>query len=440
VTVSAYNDKNKSWNFRTLLSQGTFVNVSYQLASATIVLPFIYVAVGAPVVFAGLILPIVQISGLISFLIGAPLLGAPWLRKWYIVLATIIVAAAMTVVGLAAQVSLADFWIVILFLVVAGVVGMSQGLSGMAFKDLIARVVSEQRRSHLLFAQTGIAGILTILIAFGTRRLVDHTDALDEHLEMLWVGILVMLLACVVTAMVRETPLTAGRGSSDRRTSKLIDDPSTPRLKADDSMTGQFRFVMREGWYRRYLVQRALLLSVELATPFYALHAASQHVHKHGSLSIFVIASSMALVVSGIFWRRVSEKSVRLVFRLAAIIAGMAGGIAIATELDPALQSVWSHGVVFFLIVLARQGSSNARTLYLIRWATDTERPFFMAISGVTIGGLGILAAFFFGALAHLQAAIWPVWCIVGANGLAFVYTWFLLEKSRTETEMPRGA
>lgn len=435
MTVSADSHKNESWNFRTLLGQGIFTNVSYQLASARIVLPFIYIAVGAPAAFAGLILPIVQISSLVSFLVGAPLLGARWLRKWYIVMATITVAAAMAVVGLAAGASLADAWIVILFLVVAGVVGIAQGLSGMAFKDLVARVVTEHRRSHLLFSQVGIAGILTILIALGTKRLVDHTDPLDEHLEMLWMGIVVMLLACVATVMVREFPAASGGAAKSRRETEAAPDPSMPGLKPDDTLFGQFRYVVKERWYRRYLVQRAFLLSVELATPFYALHAASQHVHTHGSLSTFVISSSTALVVSGLFWRRVSEVSSRLVFRVAAIMAIFAGLIATATELEPALQSLWSHGAVFFLIVMASQGTSNARTLYLMAWTSDEDRPCFMAVSGLTIGTLGILVAFFFGALAHIQSAIWPVWCIIGINGLAFLYTWFLLEKPRKKSE-----
>lgn len=423
LAASPDSDSNEIWNFRTLLSQGTFVNISYQFASANVVLPFIYLAVGAPVLFAGLILPIVQIANLVSPLVGAPLLRASPFRKWYLVLCVIIVAAAMSVIGLAAHSSEGKMWLVAVFLIVAGVVGISQGLSGMAFNDLIGRVLPQHRRSHLLFAQAGLAGVFTIVIAFGSQHLVEHTDALDEHLEMLWIGIVVMILSCFAAVLIRETP-----ASSSPKDVPLATHDTAPRIASDDGYIAQMKRVLRERWYRRYLVMRAFLLSIELATPFYALHAATQHADKHGSLSVFVIASSAALVVSGLVWRRVSDFSVRLVLRLAATLACLAGLLAIATELVPEIQYPWAHGVVFFLIVTARQGSSNARTLYVVNLTNDWERPYFLAISSVLIGALATAVAFAFGALAHLHSAIWPVWCIVAVNAVAFFYTWRLVE------------
>ena len=54
------------WNYRVLLGQGTFVDIARQLASPQLVLPYLYMAAGAPVFFAGLLLPLVQFSKLIS--------------------------------------------------------------------------------------------------------------------------------------------------------------------------------------------------------------------------------------------------------------------------------------------------------------------------------------------------------------------------------------
>jgi len=414
------------WNFRTLLSQGTFVNIAYQLASANVVLPFIYMAVGAPALFAGVILPIVQISSLVAPLIGAPLFEISPLRKWYLVLSFIVVAASMSVIALAAHASAATVWLVILFLIVAGVVGISQGLSGMAFKDLVGRVVPEARRSSLLFAQTGLAGLFTIAIAFGAKHLVDHDDPLDEHLELLWAGIAVMIMSCLAAALIREAPVyerhagaPSGAGSAP------------PRAETGEGFVTEFQNAWRQEWYRHFLILRSFLLSVELATPFYALHAATHHAGTPGSLNVFVIASSAALVVSGFFWRRATDYSIRLVFRLAATMAAVAGLVAIAAEAIPEIRDPWTHGIVFFLIVMARQGSSNARMLYFVKLTDDEERPYFMAISSVTIGVLATVVAFAFGALAHLQTAIWPIWCIVAVNVAAFVYTWRLLETQK---------
>lgn len=415
-----------TWNFRTLLSQGTFVNIAFQLASANVVLPFIYIAVGAPALFAGVILPIVQVSSLVAPLVGAPLFGISPLRKWYLVLCFIVVAASMSIIALAAHASAASVWLVVLFLLVAGVVGVSQGISGMAFKDLVGRVVPEVRRSSLLFAQTGLAGVFTIAIAFGAKHLVDHDNPLDEHLELVWTGVVVLILSCLAAALIREAPVY------ERHKDTPANAGSAPtRAETGTGFVSEFRNAWRQDWYRHFLVLRTFLLSVELATPFYALHAAIQHAGTPGSLNVFVIASSAALVVSGIFWRRVSDYSIPLVFRLAATMAAAAGLVAIATEIFPAIQDPWTHGIVFFLIVLARQGSSNARVLYFVKLTDDEERPYFMAISSVTIGVLATVVAFAFGALAHLQTAIWPIWCIVAVNAAAFAYTWRLLESRK---------
>jgi hypothetical protein len=297
----------------------------------------------------------------------------------------------------------------------------------MAFKDLVGRVVPEVRRSRLLFAQTGLAGLFTIAIAFGAKHVVQHDDPLDEHLELLWAGIAVMIMSCLAAALIREVPARERQKHPSPDAGKIGSPPDS-----GEGFVAEFRNAWRQDWYRHYLVLRTFLLSVELATPFYALHAATQHAGKHGSLNVFVIASSGALLVSGFLWRRVTDYSIRLVFRLAATMAAMAGLVAIATEIYPATQDPWTHGVVFFLIVMARQGSSNARTLYFVKLTNDVERPYFMAISSVTIGVLGTAVAFAFGALAHLQAAIWPIWCIVAVNAVAFAYTWRLLVSRMT--------
>ena len=54
-------------------------------------------------------------------------------------------------------------------------------------------------------------------------------------------------------------------------------------------------------WFRSYVIARCLLVSVELAMPFYAIHAAALHSHKQVSLSIFVVATGIAVVIGGPF-------------------------------------------------------------------------------------------------------------------------------------------
>jgi len=418
------NDKNEKWNFNSLLSQGTFVNIRYQLASSNLVLPFIYMAIGAPVIFAGLILPIAQISRLISQLVLAPLIGGRGLRKWYIAMSMLTTAVALAFVGLVAH-STKSEWLGILFLLVAAVLGISGSISGLAYKDLVGRVLPEKRQNALVFTQTALAGLVTVLIALGSHHFISHPNSLDAHLELIWVAIVVTGLAGLSIACVRETPAaTAAREAREA-------EEASKGNGLFGTFQDQFSSAMKVVWFRRFLVARTLFLSVELATPFYAVHAATYHASHHGSLSIFVIASSLGLFGGGILWGRIGAKSTQAVMVLASLTACAAGATAIAIEMIPEARSQLLHGVVFFLISLAAEGTSNARTLYLVNHASDSERPYFLAVSSVVTGMTGTAFAFIFGTLAHLQNAIWPVWCLVALNVIAAVYCRRLFVASR---------
>ena len=381
-------------------------------------------ALGAPVIFAGLILPVVQVSNLISQLTSAPILGGRILRKWYIVLAVITSAAAFSIVGIASYDARAE-WLAALFLLAAAVIGICQGISTLAFQDLIGRILPRQRRTSLLFTQVALAGLFTVLIAFGSQRFIEHADSLSEHLELLWAGIAVTVLAGIFAGFIRETPPPAG-SAGDRRTNAtgaghgLIKD-----------FAGQIAAAVKIPWFRRFLVARTLFLSIEMAMPFYALHAATHHAGNHRSLSTFVIASSLGLVVGGLLWQRVAQFSNAAVMVFACLVACAAGGLAIAIDMVPELRDPWLHGGVFLLIATANEGTRNARKLYLVSVAPDEERPYYVALSNVLIGAVGAVVSFGFGVLAHVQNIIWPIWIIVGLNVVAGLYTRQLAE-SRT--------
>ena len=64
--------ENNRWNYRVLLSQGVLLDLSQTLSSPRLVLPFLYLALGAPVFFAGMLIPIVQIARMIGQVVSAP--------------------------------------------------------------------------------------------------------------------------------------------------------------------------------------------------------------------------------------------------------------------------------------------------------------------------------------------------------------------------------
>ncbi|MEM9682371.1 MAG: hypothetical protein AAF942_03815, partial [Pseudomonadota bacterium] len=338
-------ENNEKWNFRTLLGQGVFVDVSFHLTSPRLVLPFLYMAIGAPVVFGGLILPIVQGSNMVSQLIAAPIIGASKYRKWYMLLALITFTSALAIIGIALQPP-NTAWLALLFLVVAVVMGACQAMSSLTFQDLLGRILTKDRRNALLFTQATLAGLLAIGIALYSQRDVGDTTALDRHLELLWAGVFLAFFASMLATLIRETP----HQPPDSHAGTAAVQPGPKGLARE------FLSALGLSWFRRYMTTRALFLSVELATPFYAIHAASIHAQNHKGLGAFVIMSSLGYMVGGIVWQRFAKASIPTVMSLASIVAIIAGGIAIAADTEPRLQNEWFHAMVFFCIALAGQG------------------------------------------------------------------------------------
>lgn len=407
-------DRDENWNARTFLVQGVIVGVSFQLTSPQLVLPFLYLAVGAPLYLAGLILPIVQVSRLIAQLASAPLFSGDALRKWYMALGLVTMALALAIVGLAST-RPGAVWLAALFLFVAAVVGIAQGVSSLANQDLIGRILPAHRRNAIFFTQAGLAGLFTAAIALISQRDLATATALERHLELLWVGIGLAVMAAVATLLIREVRRLV-EAESQRQ------DRSAPSGGVVGGMLAQLKTALRRPWFRRFLTARVLFLSILFSMPFYALHGAALHGQDHRSLGVLLIATSVGYVLGGILWRRIIEVSLSTVLICAPLVACAAGVLAVVIDLVPAAQNLWLHSVVFVLISMATQGISNAQSLYLVGFTTDDERPYYLAMSNAVVAAIGAVVSFGFGVLAHIQGVIWPIWFIVGLNVLAGLY------------------
>ena len=415
-------ENSEKWNFRTLLGQGVFVDVSFHLTSPRLVLPFLYMAIGAPVFLGGLILPIVQGSNMVSQLVAAPIIGASKYRKWYMLLALITFTSALAIVGIAMQPP-NTAWLALLFLVVAVVMGASQAMSSLTFQDLLGRILTKDRRNALLFTQATLAGLLAIGIALYSRRDLGNTTALDRHLELLWAGVFLALFAGVLASLIRESP-------NQPNVSHAGTAAVQPGLKG---LAGEFLSALKLRWFQRYMTARGLFLSVELATPFYAIHAASIHAQNHKGLGAFIIMSSLGYMVGGLVWQRFAKASIPTVMSMASMVAIIAGGTAIAADTVPGLQNEWFHAMVFFFIAMAGQGVQASRKLYLVNATTDENRPYYIAISNAGFAAFGSIFSFVLGMLAHIQGVIWPVWCLIGVTAAAGLYARRLKVPTKSE-------
>ena len=403
------------WNFRVLLGQGVLLDVSQTLSSPRLVLPFLYISFGAPAIFAGLLIPIVQISRMIGQIVSAPLISAAEICKWYMSLGILTATAALIVVALTADATSDTQHFVILtviFLGVASVIGLGQGLSRLAFQNMLGYVVPRKLRRNLLFSQTGLSGLLAIILAWASQKFYFN-KADEEHLALLWAGIAVAMLSGILSMLVREAAVAEKKRNA--RITKQKKSIIATLLEGIES-------VRQVQWFRQFIIARILFLSIELAMPFYAILAAVEHVKTEDALGGFVIATSLGLMLGGFFWQRLSPWPLRRIMSLGGLIALVAAMVALLSHYGNPTSHWFYYDLVFFLIALADQGVASTRKIYIATLASAETRPYYIAVSDTLVGGAAVLFAFVLGALAHFQHALWPILVLAGLNGLAALY------------------
>jgi uncharacterized membrane protein len=98
------------------------------------------------------------------------------------------------------------------------------------------------------------------------------------------------------------------------------------------------------------------------------------------------------------------------------------GALALTIEMKPDLQTPFIYAPVFVLVAIGTQGISTGRTLYLADAATNTERPFCIAVSNAVVGLIAVAVGAVLGVLANLQGVAWPILSMIGLNiGAALV-------------------
>ncbi len=403
------------WNFRVLLGQGVLLDVSQTLSSPRLVLPFLYISFGAPAIFAGLLIPIVQISRMIGQIVSAPFISAAEICKWYMSLGILTASTALVVIALTADTAEDARQFVILtaiFLGVAAIIGLGQGLSRLAFQNMLGYVVPRKLRRNLLFSQTGLSGLLAIILAWASQKLYFN-EADEEHLALLWVGIAVAIFSGILSMMVRESAVAEKkqRGANSENRQGIL-----------ATLRAGINHVRQVDWFRQFVLARILFLSIELAMPFYAIIAAQEHEKTEDALGSFVIATSLGLMMGGFFWQRLSPWPLRRIMSLGGLIALAAAMVALLSHYGNPKSHWFYYDMVFFLIALADQGIASTRKIYVATLANAETRPYYIAVSDTLVGGVAVLFAFALGVLAHFQHALWPILVLAGLNGLAALY------------------
>ncbi len=398
-------------NFFLNAINGACTKLAEQLASPGLVLPWFLAALGAPTMIAGWLTPAKEAGSLIPQLaVAGTIRGFPR-RKWFWTAAGIIqavmlagmIAAALLLPGSAAG------WAVLVLLTLFA---MASGMGSVAFSDVVGKTIPKKRRGRLLGVRATIGGILTLGVGLWLKLTLQGNEDIHVYLWLIGIAVVLWAVAAVFFGMISEVP---GAKEGGRNAIK-------------EAGRG-FELIRQTPGFGKFLTARGFaLLAVELALPFYALHARSLFGGNIGNLGLFVLVTGISATVSSSIWGKFADTSSRKVLMAGCWISAVTVGVALVIGMvlgDNA--SPWYYTPVFFLSGLATAGVRLGRKTYVVDAAPDQDRPTYVAFSN-TFSGLLTLAGGVLGVIAQVYGVQILLIILGGLALLGVLTSWWMPE------------
>lgn len=372
-------------NFVLNVLNGSCTKLAEQLASPTLVLPWLVSSLGAPVWVVGWFVPVKQAGSMIPQLAVAARIRRLAQRKWAwagagafqgIALLTMATAVLLTPPDMAA-------W---LMLVLFALFSVASGVGSVAFQDVTGKTVPKGVRGRMLANRASIGGALTLVAAAILKFIIGDGGGAEVYAALVAAAAVLWIAGAFFFAVIDEQP-----GAQEGGRNMLGEVQAGLKLFREDP------------GFSRYLGMRiALLISIELAPPFFALLAQQSQGGSLASLGILIFAVGFANMVSSWVWGALADRSARKVCILSGVVGIFAVAAAlISAHLVPGEFAIWAFGGVFVIAGVAEAGVRLGRKTYLVDAAPKDERPLYTALSNtlagvvaLAAGGLGVLAQF----------------------------------------------
>ena len=368
IPDSACNDQ--PHNFFAYLLANLLGKVADEIASAKLIIPWLFGSLGVPAVFTGFLVPIREAGVLLPQLVVAAAVRHLSIRKYVWILGAVL--SALSLFGMAwATISFqggAAGSIILLMLVIFS---LSRGICSVSAKDILGKTVSKSRRGALMGWSAGLSGLMVVTAGLWIGTVGPEGFGLNIFATLFITGGILWLLAAWSFTTILEQP-----GATEGGANALAVAIRQLELLVDDVP------------FRRFVITRTLLLSVALSPPFYVLVAQQQSQTDFLGLGALIIANGLATSISSPFWGYMGDRSSRAVMFIAATGAGVLG---IFTFVAVILEWTWITGeiglaIIFLMLNIMHGGVRLGRKVYLVDMASGENRAAYVAVSNTVIG------------------------------------------------------
>ena len=370
-----------------------------QLVNASTVLPWLFAALGVPAALTGLLVPIRESGSMLPQAALTPLVLKVRYRKWVFVVGSLIQAASVFAMALAAAFATgltAGLWII----AALAVFSLGRCLNSISSKDVLGRTIPKGERGQINGLSTTIGGIVAITVGLAVRVFGGEDLSAAAIGWFLVVGGALWLGVALVYSLIKE-PAGEAEDSDD---------------DAADS-TGWFRDSIRllreDKPFRNFVGVRSLLLVSSLAPPFIVTLSIQQGSSGLAGLGSFILASGVARMLGGQAFGRLADRSSKTLMSLGA---GFASAVVILTVALAAIPAFSGEGwmgtalfvVAYFLLTFMHTGVRVGRKTYVVDMAEGDQRTTYVAVSNSAMGIILLIVGSISSALAvaHVNWAL----------------------------------
>jgi|HubBroStandDraft_1064217.scaffolds.fasta_scaffold00011_54 MFS family permease len=382
-------ERNLQRNYVANLAHGLLGQTGFRLINAPTFVPAYIFGLSGSEVAVGLALGAQSLGGALSSILGATLIE----HKKRVLPMGMLVGWGMRagILGLAlGGFFLPDQWALIFACLFLALFGLFNGVQGVIFNYLMAKVIPLRLRGRLSGLRNFVAGLSASAVAYvGGRYFVGGNVLGNGYAATFLMAFVLTSLGLTMLMLVREPepPEVRPRGSFFRRVLEI------PVLLASDRALSPF-----------YLACSLAALGA-LAVPFYVLYAGRSIELSGTNLGLLSTAMLLAQTGTNLLWGALADRAgSRIVFLLSVGLWALSSLLLMFVQGLPALV------VIFAGLGAGQGGFQNASQILVLEFGGRADLPMRIAVlNAVTslMGAIGPLAGGLMAELWSYEAVFW---------------------------------